>query len=179
MSVPSQDSPQGSPHDLEAWEAVEDGVELIREGFLDEAQAFLEGLEASQPDNAYVHAHLGHIAFQKEHFAAALKHYVQALKLQPRFLSVSLGCVWTLRHLNRSDEAVRLAVEALRFYPEDSDLLYALGTLHHARGELTAARHFLEAWRKFGRNAEQGAVVSALLADMDGPDPDAIEVDMN
>ncbi len=93
MSSTPQDTPPESPQDTEAWEAVEEGVELIREGFLDEAQAFLEGLQASQPNNAYVHAHLGHIAFQKERFAEALRYYVQALKLQPRFLSVSLGCV--------------------------------------------------------------------------------------
>lgn len=158
-------------HDLDYWEAVEEGVEWLREGLRAEAKEALNAVLARDAANYYAHCYLGHIAFQHEHFPEALAYYLKALELNPAFLSAYLGAGWSFRHIGRSAEAIRLAHEGLRRHPEHPDLVYLLGTTHAARDEPEAAEFFLRRWRELDNDPEKASVVDALLKP--GADPQA------
>lgn len=130
--------------DAAKWDAAQEGAELAREGFVDEAVVELERLCAEHPDNEYAFFFLGSALYEQHELEKALKAYVTALEIQPTYLGAMVGAAHTLRLLGRSDQAFRMAREAERRAPNDADVAYLLGVLHFQSGETAAATRYLE-----------------------------------
>lgn len=127
-----------------AWEAAQEGAELIAEGLHEQAIVELERLARAEPANEYALFFLGCAHYELGHYARALPPYVKALELAPRYVGAMLHLGHTLRMLGRYDEAIRLGLHALSLQREDSDTLHLLGACHFARGDDREAVAYLE-----------------------------------
>lgn len=134
----------GAKDGEDAWEAAQEGAELIAEGRYDEAVVELERLIERQPDNEHAHFFLGCAHFERGRYARALPAYVKALELAPGYVGAMLHLGHTLRMLGRHEQAIRLGAHVLTLRREDPDALYLLGACHFARGDEAAATAHLE-----------------------------------
>src|SRR5690606_17424529 len=126
-------------HDDDArWDAVDEGIELLREGSLDAAVAELERVILEDPKNEHAYHFLGATHFEREDFERALKAYLTALELTPKHVGAMVGAGHALRMMGRTDEALRIARHARDLKAEDPDVVYLLGVLHFVRGETAA-----------------------------------------
>jgi hypothetical protein len=80
-----------------------------------------------------------------------------------------------LRILGDSRGAVREGMAALSQSPGDPDALHALALAHHARGDETAARRYLEAFLETQPEFEVAVEARALLASLGGGSPAATD----
>ena len=67
----------------EAWEAAQEGAELVAEGEHEQARTVLEALIAREPNNEYAYFFLGAAHFELTHYDKALAAYVKAISLAP------------------------------------------------------------------------------------------------
>lgn len=129
----------------EAWEAAQDGAELIAEGELEEARRVLEALVQTEPENEYAWFFLGSAHYELGNHDKALAAYVKALALAPEYVGAMINAGHTLRMLGRYEQAIRMARQVLARQKDDPDALFLLGTSHYARGDNAAAeRHLIQ-----------------------------------
>ena len=122
----------------EAWEAAQEGAELVAEGEHEQARTVLEALIAREPNNEYAYFFLAVAAYDK-----ALAAYVKAISLAPGYTGAMVNAAQTLRMLGRYDQAMRMANEVLKRDKNDIDALFVLGASHFATGETAAAERYL------------------------------------
>jgi cytochrome c-type biogenesis protein CcmH/NrfG len=127
----------------EAWEAAQEGAELLAEGEPQRAIMELEALIEREPKNEYAYFFLGAAQFELGNHAKALRAYVKALELSPGYLGAMVGAGHTLRSLGRYDQAIRMGQMLLGRDKHDPEALYLLGATHFARGDNAAAEDFL------------------------------------
>jgi cytochrome c-type biogenesis protein CcmH/NrfG len=137
---------------LDAWEAAQEGAELIAEGELQGALHELEALIAREPKNEYGYFFLGSAHFELRDYAKALRAYVTALELAPSYLGAMVHAGQALRMLGRYEQAIRMAQQVLAREKNDPDALFLLGASHFARGDNAAAEEGLN--RFLGTNPE-------------------------
>lgn len=93
---------------------------------------------AERPDDPFVYYYLGALSFERDKWQEALGYFILGLsKWGPR---ESISCklfaliAWTNQLLHRYDESLRVANEALTYFPDDGELLFrkaiALRYLH-------------------------------------------------
>lgn len=127
----------------EAWEAAQEGAELVAEGEHEQARNVLEALIAREPSNEYAYFFLGAAHFELGHYDKALAAYVKAISLAPGYTGAMVNAAQTLRMLGRYDQAMRMANEVLKRDKNDIDALFVLGASHFAIGETAAAERYL------------------------------------
>ncbi len=128
----------------ERWDAVEEGVELLREGSVDDAIAELTAVIARDPDNEYAYHYLGAAYFERQELERSLKAYLTAIEKSPGYLGAMVGAGHTLRLMGELERAIRMGKQALVKRKEDQDALYLLGLAHYQRGDKAAAADYLE-----------------------------------
>lgn len=160
----------------DAWEAAQEGAELVREGQYAEAVATLTELAERQPTNEYAHFFLGCAYFEQEQYAKALRPYLTAVQLAPRYVGALVHLGHTLRMLRRYEEAIRLGHEILRIEKDDPDALYLIGTSHFAAGNADAARTFLERFLTTRAEPEVVLEVEGMLQVLRG---DVVDMDVD
>lgn len=171
----------GRMHDVNddseaAWEAAQEGAELVREGQYDEAIAWLTALTEREPRNEYAHFFLGCAYYEQEQYAKALRPYLTAVQIAPRYIGALTHLGHTLRMLRRYDEAVRLGQEILGLAKDDPDALFLIGSSHFAAGNVEAAKQYLERFLKTRAEPEVALEVEGMLQVLRG---DIVESDPN
>jgi len=156
------------------WEAAQEGAELIADGEVDAAIAFLDGLAACQPENEYAHCFLGNAHFEQEAYVKALRCYLTALELAPGYVGAMIATGQTLRMLGRYGEAIRMGRQVLARAPDDQDALFLIGASHFARGDADAARQFLRRFIDSRPEIEAAIEAEGMIQVLDG---DLIEHD--
>lgn len=150
------------------WDAVEEGAELLQTGELDEAVAELLRVTTNEPENDLAHNLLGTAFFEKREYEKALKCYVRALEIAPKFVGAMVGAGQSLRMLGRTEHALRLARQALLVSKEDPDALFLAGCLCYARGEGFAAKGYLERFLETKPEIEAALEARGMLKAIDG-----------
>lgn len=146
-----------------AWEAAQEGAELLADGEPEAAQAELERLVQEQPDNEYGYFFLGSAHYEQGHYDKALRAYVTALELAPGYLGAMVNLGHTLRMLGRHDQAIRMGKQILARAAEDPDALYLIGSSHFARGEAKAAIEHLARFLDTGPEPEVAMEAQGML----------------
>jgi tetratricopeptide (TPR) repeat protein len=128
--------------------AREQGIALLRDGHVAQAEScFREALRA-QPDAPELHATLGAILAAQGRAAEALPSFHAALKLRPDSADAHGNLGNALRELGRPEDAARHLREALRLRPAYPEAHNNLGAVLRHRGEAAAAEGcFREALR--------------------------------
>jgi predicted TPR repeat methyltransferase len=92
---------------------------------------------------AEIHNNLGVIHYKQNDFAAALKHYAQAVQLQPDYLEAHLNLGLLFLRRNEQDPAIRQFCNALALYPESVMANWQLANLYLARSRVDdAIKHY-------------------------------------
>ena len=162
------------------WDAVDEGVELLREGSAAEAVKELLRVAEADPDNEYAYHYLGASYFELQQWQHALKAYLTAIEKNPSYLGAMIGAGHTLRMMGELDRAIRMGKQALLKRKEDQDALYLLGLAHYQRGDKAAALDYLGRFMASGPELEARHEVQGLLQvlrgevvpleDQDGPE---------
>jgi tetratricopeptide (TPR) repeat protein len=150
-------------NDETKWDQVEEGIELLQVGELDQAVAELSRVAEAHADNEYAHFFLGNAFYEKHDFARALKCYVAAIELVPDYVGAMIAAGHTLRLLGDHNRALKMGSRVLRLRKDDPDGLHLLGMLHFQRGEHAAARGFLERFLMTRPEIEVALEVEGML----------------
>jgi Flp pilus assembly protein TadD len=119
--------------------ALEQGIALLREGRIAQAESCFRDALRAQPDAPELHATLGAILAAQGRAAEALPSFHTALKLRPGSADAHGNLGNALRELGRPDEAARHLREALRLRPAYPEAHNNLGAVLRDRGETAAA----------------------------------------
>ena len=152
-----------SDTESERWEAVEEGMELLHDGRLDEAIDELLRAAREDPKNEYAFHFLGHAYYEKEAYPEALKAYVEALSLAPEYVGAMIGAGQTLRMMGEYDRAIRMGQRVLQKDDADGDALFLVGATHFQKGENDAARRYLERFLETSPELEIALEVEGML----------------
>ena len=150
------------------WDAVEEAVEMLQTGDVEDAVTALSAAAQEEPDNEYVHFFLGQAWFEKKSYDKALACYVRALELKPRYPGAMIAAGHTLRMLGDHQRAMRMGQQALALNKDDPDALYLLGVVHFQRGEEPQARLMLERFLETGPEIEVALEVEGMLQTLRG-----------
>jgi len=156
-----------------AWDSAEEGAELVREGEYAQAVAWLTALIEREPRNEYAHFFLGCAYFEQEQYSKALRPYLSAVEIAPRYVGALNHLGHTLRMLRRYDEAIRLGHQILAIEKNDPDALYLIGTSHFAAGNTEAAKAILERFLTTRAEPEVALEVEGMLQVLRGEIVDA------
>ena len=151
------------PTDEDAWDAAQEGAELIADQQPEAAVRVLEALIERQPRNEHAYFFLGAAHFELHDYAKALSAYVSALSLVPTYLGAMLGAGHSLRLLGRYDQAIRMGREVLARHKEDSDALFLIGASHFARGDDQAAAEHLGRFLRTNPEVEAAIEAQGML----------------
>jgi cytochrome c-type biogenesis protein CcmH/NrfG len=143
----------------DAWDAAQEGADLIAEHEPQRAVEVLEQLIRRQPRNEHAYFFLGAAHYELGDHAKALRAYVTALELVPSYVGAMVNAGHTLRLLGRYDQAIRMGQQVLARRKDDPDALFLLGASHFARGDNASAANYLK--RFLGTNPEVEAVTEA------------------
>ncbi len=149
--------------DKERWGAVEEGIELLQVGEVDQALDELSRVARDHPDNEYAHFFLGNVYYERKDHARALKCYVRALELQPEYVGAMIGAGQSLRMLGDHARALRMGKQVLRKRKDDPDALFLIGAVLFQRGEYPEARGFLERFLETRPEIEVALEVEGML----------------
>lgn len=145
------------------WDAAQEGAELLREGWPDDAIAELEELLRANEHNYYGYYFLANAYFEKRDFERALKGYLSAVEKRPDYLGALVGAGHTLRMMGRWKQALQLAQEVLRRKDDDQDGLYLAGLIYFQNGDHEEAKGLLEKFLETGPELEVKFEVEGLL----------------
>ena len=119
------------------------------------------------PDVALAHNDLGVLYHQAGKELEALAHYEKANRLQPNNPTVIKNLAeFYFAVLEWTDDAVELLTELLKSWPNDFEVLTALGSISEKVGRPDEARAF---YRKANQIEPSNAELREILARLDGP----------
>jgi cytochrome c-type biogenesis protein CcmH/NrfG len=147
----------------DAWEAAQEGAELIADGELEQAVQVLSTLAQAQPKNEYARFYLGAAHYELHDYARALQAYVGALQVAPTHRGAMIGAGHALRMLGRNDQAIRMGQQLLVGDKQDQDALYLLGSAHFAHGDNHAAEQFLRRFLDTNPEVEAATEAEGML----------------
>ncbi|MDH5491549.1 MAG: tetratricopeptide repeat protein [Myxococcales bacterium] len=147
----------------ERWAAAEEGIERLQEGDIEGAIEELLRVVQAEPSNEYAHCFLGNAFYEQGRWEKALRCYVSALGVAPRYLGALTGAGHCLRFLGEHEKAIRMGRQILAIDKDDPDGLYLLGTVFFQRGENAAARGYLETFLLTSPEAEVAIEVEGML----------------
>ncbi len=163
-----------APH----WDAVEEATELLHEERYHDALENLRDVIKLNKKNPYAFYFLGVALFEVGELAPARDAYRACLTLAPTHLGARVAMCHVMRSLGELRDALREGMEALSQAPGDGDALHAVGLVYYARGDLVAARRYLEAFLGTNPEYEVGHEVKMLLATF-GDEPRSPELDLS
>lgn len=103
------------------WHAYYDaGLAAFETGQTDAARAIFDEAARNHPDEVAFHSNLGLARYRLGDFAGAAASYSSALSLDRDSPERHTNLAWALLGAGRLDEAKRIAVEALRRWPNDT-----------------------------------------------------------
>jgi hypothetical protein len=108
-------------------------------GRLDEAEALLARMLATNPDRPRALHLLGVVAFRKGRMAEAVEHVERAVALMPNAALFHRNLCEMYRKLGRYDAALLAGLRAVELEPNDIHAQHNLGVLHYHRLEPDAA----------------------------------------
>lgn len=91
---------------------------------------------------------LGEIAWLRANPQEALKHYAQAVSLQPDFVEAKVALGKALTNLGRADEALQQLSEAVRLDPQNEVAHYRLAQAYRKLGRTEDARSEMAIFKK-------------------------------
>lgn len=147
----------------DAWDAAQEGAELIAEGEPERAVHELEELIKREPKNEYGYFFLGAAHFVLRDYAKALRAYVTALELVPSYFGAMLGAGHTLRMLGRYEQAIRMGQQVLARDKHDAEGLFLLGASHFARGDNQPAEAYLKRFLETNPELEIATEAEGML----------------
>jgi len=119
------------------------------------------------PDVALAHNDLGVLHHRAGDSLLALAHYEKANRLQPNNPTVIKNLAeFYFVALNWTDDAIAMLTGLLEVYPDDFEILTALGTISKQVGRPDEARIF---YRKALQNDPANQTLRSMLAELDGP----------
>jgi len=154
---------RGMPRDHAHWEAVEEASELLVEGQFEEALRELKDILVGDPNNPYAYQLLGSTLWELRQYEPARDAYQAAILVAPDFLASRIGLSHALRKTGDLPGAEREARFALRRFPNDGEVLHALGLTQAARGDHAGARRSLEAYLTTSPELESSMEVRSVL----------------
>jgi len=124
----------------QCWMAYNNlGVELDKQGRLEEAvECFLKALQI-KPDYVDAHYSLGVVLEKQDRKEAAMDHYLQALRINPNYVRAQYNIGLSLSKQGRLEEAVDYYLQALRINPEYVDAHYNLANILIKQGRTREA----------------------------------------
>lgn len=155
-------------NEADAWDAAQEGAELVTEGEHEAAVRVLHAVIEAQPQNEYAHFYLGCAYYELGEYAQALKAYVTALSLVPTYLGAMVHAGHTLRMLGRYNEAIRMGNEILARAPDDPDALYLIGMACFASGLDAKASEYLTRFLHTDPELEVATEVEGMLQTLRG-----------
>jgi tetratricopeptide (TPR) repeat protein len=156
------------------WDAVEEAVELLREGLLSDAERALDAVLKRDPDNHYAWHYVGVLHFERGAFVEASSAYREALRRAPRYLGAAVGLGHSLRMAGRLDEAIRAALEALEIArargddSEDGDVHWLLALCYAQKNKPDLAIRHAEMFLASNPELEAQAEAQALIETLRG-----------
>ena len=145
------------------WEQVEEAVELMQVGEMEDAKRELTQLAEQFPKNEYAHFFLGNLLYEEEDYARALKCFVAAIDAKPKYLGAMIGAGQCLRMLGDHERALRMGRQVLRIEANDPDALFLVGATFFQRGEYEAAYGPLRRFLETGPEAEVMIEVQGMV----------------
>ncbi len=165
------------PADAAHWDAVEEATELLHEERYHDALENLRDVIKQNAKNPYAFYFLGVAMFEVGELPAARDAYRACLTLAPTHMGARVAICHVMRTLGELRDALREGMTALSQVPGDGDALHAVGLVYHARGDLVAARRYLEAFLATHPEYEVGHEVQMLLATFNDEPPRAPEAE--
>jgi len=144
------------------------GVELEKEGRLDEAIGhYLEALRI-KPDYAGVHNNLGVALANQGRIDEAISHYLTTLRIEPDHVDAHNNLGVALANKGLIDEAIGYYLKALRIKPDHAVAHTNFGVVLEKKGRINEAmEHHLEALRLQPAYAEPHYNLGVALANQD------------
>ena len=115
------------------------GVEALKAGRLEEAQAAFEHVLEEGGRAAFVHNNLGIVLQRRERHEAAAAQFRAAIRLDPGYLAPRVLLGATLLALGRADEAVAALEPAVKLAPRETLARQQLARAYERKGDLPAA----------------------------------------
>jgi tetratricopeptide (TPR) repeat protein len=117
---------------------AQEGYDLVVEGRIDEAVAFVNAILADEPDNAQVRNILGLALYKSGDTEASIEQYREALEDDPKFPEgwFNLGNSYNL--LRRTADAESCFVKAVKYQKKFVLARYNLGLIYKASGRAEA-----------------------------------------
>jgi tetratricopeptide (TPR) repeat protein len=126
----------------------------------------LKILVEKQPNEPYGYLLLGDFHFGKEQNEAAYENYSKALQLEKMNNQLWTRVLALGTELNKHNQTIKLAEEALELYPNQALFWYYKGLAHYQNKQHTEAiENLSEAQRLMGSNKEIALIVYSLLAE--------------
>ena len=117
---------------------------LEREGKLQEAAEAWGALAKQYPTKAEPLAHLGLIASRQERYGAAIKHYKQAMKLDPHMPGLRLNLGLALFKAGEYQQTVAVLEPLREAHPEDQQLTVLVGMSQYGLSHFSDASRLLQ-----------------------------------
>ncbi len=159
--------PIAEDDDKAYWDAVEEATELLHEERFHEALTSLRDVIRKAPANPYAYYFLGIALYEVGELEASRDAYRACLRLSPEHLGARVALSHVLRQLGDAKEAIKEGTRALTQAPGDGDALHAVGLAYLERGDVTAAKKYLEAFLDTHPELEVTMEVRAILANLE------------
>ena len=115
------------PDSAKVGQAYTAGVEAVKAGRMDEAEALFKEVIEKFPDLGGAHYNLGYVYQTKKDWKSAEAEYLRVTELQPGRSDAFIALAAARELDGRSPEAVTGLIQAAPSFPEDARFLYALG----------------------------------------------------
>jgi tetratricopeptide (TPR) repeat protein len=138
-------SAKANPNKAKVKEMFTRGVELARDGKLDEAETVFNEILEIEPGVPEVHRNLGYIHAQRKEWAAAEADYKTAIDLRPGDADLVAALAQMYRDSGQEDKAVALMSQAAADNPQDAKTQLNEGIFLLSSGESEKAAKAFEA----------------------------------
>ena len=117
-------------------------------------------------DNWFAHIVLGRDLLRREKFVEATEHFLETLRLKPKYIPTYINLGFTYGRQNKITEAIAYMAEAERMNPNQADVQESLGILYVQQGDLKKAnRHFNKALKIEPENATAHKYLGNMMVD--------------
>ena len=141
----------------------------VAQGHKVRSQARLETLLAARPDHPFGHGLLGEVLSVSGAHEAAVLHYREAVRLNPKWMTPWLS--WATLSLSRKlpDVAIEVLQEGLKANPDSEELHMLLASAHYEHGQIDLAMAAYETTLRLNpRNVLAANNLAVLLVDHKG-----------
>lgn len=149
-------------------------LEMVQ-GHRTQSQARLETLLTAHPDHLFGHGLLGEVLSISGAYEAAVLHYREAARLNPKWITPWLN--WATLSLSRKkpDVAVQVLQDGLKANPDSEELHMLLASAHSEQGQIDPAMAAYETTLRLNpRNVLAANNLAVLLVDHKG-DPSSLQ----